>query len=274
MGVIYEIVNNCNHKIYIGQTRNDPKIRWEHHLWSIENQDYPLYRAMRKYGKKNFSFNIIEKIDNNLLDEREKYWIKKKNTYIPNGYNCTLGGTGVLKYNEQEVINYYILNKNNASLTAKFFKATEATISSILKRNNIKTSNSTDHFKKPTIQLDLNGNFIKRYHYSLPASEQTGIDRSSILLSAYSKAKKTAGGFLWIYEEDYDINKLYGYKNPSWKPIRCLETGIDFDSISQACLWLKENNSRLNGTIKGMCSNINRAIKKDIKAYGYHWVKI
>ena len=274
MGVIYLITNTCNKKKYVGQTRDDPNIRWKRHLWGGDNDDYPLYRAMRKYGKENFTFEIIEEIDNSFLDEREKYWIKKNNTYVPNGYNCTLGGAGNLKYNEEEILNYYFSNRDNASKTARFFGAHPVTILNILRRNNIKPSFTYDHFKKPVIQLDLNGNFVKRYEYSKIASEETGILRDSILNSALSNGTSVGEGFLWIYEEKYDSNKKYGYKNPDWKPVRCIETGQDFKSITEACLWLKDNDSSIKGQVKGMNSNINRAIKNNIKAYGYHWSKI
>lgn len=274
MGVIYLITNSCNGKQYVGQTRNNPKIRWERHLWGGDNDDYPLYRAMRKYGKENFSFEILEEIDNNLLDNRERYWIKKKNTYVPNGYNCTRGGSGNLKYDEEKILNYYFTHNNNATQTAKFFGAHEVTILNILRRNGVKPSSTVDHFKKPVIQLDLNGNYIKKYNYSLSASEETGIERDSILRSARSKGTSIGEGFLWVYEDDYDETKKYGHRNPDWKPVRCLETGQDFKSISDACLWLKDNDSSITGNIYGMNSNINRAIKRNIRAYGYHWIKI
>lgn len=274
MGVIYIITNNCNGKQYIGQTRDDPQTRWERHLWGGDNDDYPLYRAMRKYGKSNFSFKIIEEIDNKLLDAREIYWIKKKNTYVPNGYNCTRGGSGNLKYDEEKVLTYYFTHNNNAAKTARFFKAHEVTILNILKRNNIKPSLTYDHFKKPVVQLDLDGNFVAKYEYSLPASKETGISRDSILNSARSNGELVGEGFLWLYEENYNNTKAYGHKNSTWKPVRCIETGQDFKSITDACLWLKDNDSRIKGQIYGMNSNISRAIKKNIKAYGYHWARI
>ena len=54
---------------------------------------------MRKYGIENFSIKEIENISDNLLNDREIYWIKEYNSYVPNGYNCDLGGAGVSKFN-------------------------------------------------------------------------------------------------------------------------------------------------------------------------------
>lgn len=46
---------------------------------------------MRKYGPKNFVYEVLEECSNDQLDEREMYWIKYYNTYHC-GYNSTKGG--------------------------------------------------------------------------------------------------------------------------------------------------------------------------------------
>ena len=64
--------------------------------------------AIRKYGKNNFSVEVLEECQENLLDERERYYIKYYNSYNE-GYNLTLGGQdgiGSLKnFNIEEVKN-------------------------------------------------------------------------------------------------------------------------------------------------------------------------
>ena len=59
---------------------------------------------MRKYGIEHFIIECIEETNN--PNEREMYWINKKNTYH-NGYNATLGGDGTKYIDEQQVINAY-----------------------------------------------------------------------------------------------------------------------------------------------------------------------
>lgn len=49
---------------------------------------------MNKYGLENFSFEIVEQVDNDLLNEREIYWINFFQSKTPNGYNLTDGGEG------------------------------------------------------------------------------------------------------------------------------------------------------------------------------------
>ena len=65
---IYKIENKINHHVYIGQSINI-EARWQEHYRngsaneSFINRawyNYPLYRALRKYGLENFEFTIIE----------------------------------------------------------------------------------------------------------------------------------------------------------------------------------------------------------------------
>ena len=93
---IYKITNQINQKSYIGKSKNIEE-RWKQHLrpssWQNE-PNKPLYRAFKKYGIDNFTFSVIEIIDDyNKSDQQEQFWIKKFNTY-QNGYNATKGGDG------------------------------------------------------------------------------------------------------------------------------------------------------------------------------------
>ena len=74
---IYKITNLCNNKSYIGQSVDIEK-RWGEHRRAVNYKNehtynYPLYRAMRKYGIHNFLFEIVEEVDIKSLTEREQY---------------------------------------------------------------------------------------------------------------------------------------------------------------------------------------------------------
>ena len=93
---IYKIENKVNGKIYIGQSVNIPR-RWRQHRNTAidsnkEEYGYPLYKAIRKYGLENFDFSVLEYCEPNILDEREKFYIKKFQAFTE-GYNQTAGGT-------------------------------------------------------------------------------------------------------------------------------------------------------------------------------------
>ena len=57
----------------------------------------PILRAISKYGADNFKFRVIEECNDDKVNEREIYWIKKLEANGKNGYNVTLGGEGVSK---------------------------------------------------------------------------------------------------------------------------------------------------------------------------------
>ena len=62
-GYIYKIYNDVNDKIYIGQTIRTIEHRFCQHIYDSKNEDrnYPLYCAMRKYGKEHFSICELQK---------------------------------------------------------------------------------------------------------------------------------------------------------------------------------------------------------------------
>ena len=54
------------------------------------------------------------------------------------------------------------------------------------------------------VQLSKNGEFIMQYSSMLKAQEATGIDRRQIgKCCRHEKGRKTAGGFKWMYAEEY-----------------------------------------------------------------------
>ena len=86
---IYKIENKINHKIYIGQSIH-PEYRFlEHSRWNNEKNS-PIHRAFRKYGKENFSLEILGWFED--YNEKEKEYIIKYNSKVPNGYNVQPGG--------------------------------------------------------------------------------------------------------------------------------------------------------------------------------------
>ena len=104
---IYKITNQVNEKVYIGQSNNIYK-RWAEHKRLGANGDKCslLYKAIRKYGVDQFSFEIIEKCDESLLDDREQYYIRYYNSYVgwenSWGYNQSIGGKSNRGYHPTE----------------------------------------------------------------------------------------------------------------------------------------------------------------------------
>jgi group I intron endonuclease len=93
MAFIYKATNKINGKNYIGRTSYDKLYkRISSHVWysKHKNSNIPFANALRKYGKDQFEWKILEECKNTDMGQREIYWIDK----IKPEYNVTLGGDG------------------------------------------------------------------------------------------------------------------------------------------------------------------------------------
>lgn len=138
---IYKIENLITHRCYIGQSRNIQK-RWLAHKNAVydkkqKSYDYPIYRAIRKYGIENFSFEIIEQCPVDELNEREKFWIKHFSSY-EKGYNQTPGGESLGSHKltleqvreiKQRLINFKIFDSHQK--IAQDYNVSDDTIQAI-----------------------------------------------------------------------------------------------------------------------------------------------
>lgn len=85
---VYQIRNKINGKIYVGSTTTNFRHRFLQYksgfLRKLDNQPV-LYRALRKYGIENFSFEIVAIVKKKNVLQKEQY-------YIDQGvdYNCAM----------------------------------------------------------------------------------------------------------------------------------------------------------------------------------------
>lgn len=211
MGIIYKISHTENDHVYIGQTVRKLEVRWNEHLKGPEVlPNYPLYRAMNKYGKNKFSIEIIENdVPKEKLDEREIYWISFYDSYR-NGYNQTLGGKSHFKYNidEQEVYDMWDSGMSIKDISIFFGCESRTPIKSILyKYENYDKEKSKEQGEKVAAekkfkaisQWTLEGKHIADFESGLEAEEKTGIDRKNIS-SVLNNKSITAGGYLWTFK--------------------------------------------------------------------------
>ena len=141
-GFIYKITNTINGKSYIGQTIQNIKERFYQHCatkCSKAVSNMAIHRAIKKYGKSNFTVEVIEEIDFANLNDRERYWIKYYNSYN-NGYNSTKGGQDGCKsfkdLDVESIIKEYNTGKSLRTL-GTIFKVDKQTIKDLLIRHNV-----------------------------------------------------------------------------------------------------------------------------------------
>ena len=242
IGYIYKITNLVNQKCYIGQTTKPLKERWKKHQKDATTKnrrcyDYPLYRAIRKYGIDNFTIEIIEECDILLLNEREIYWIKEFNSMSKKGYNQTLGGSGnkQLNLDENQVIATY-KKTNNINQIAKQFNCSPHSINRILTKHNIQIKSSIEIAKDngfETIQFDSEHNEIRRFATIRDAARWieekgiTNVSNTAISLNIRNAILKNhkAYGFYWD-------SLSYTKKKSSQKENKKGKKKIDKDKIN------------------------------------------
>lgn len=90
---LYKITNQINNKVYIGQTSKDLITRFKQHCTKVSKVPY-LKNAIQKYGKDNFSIELIDIAESELVaDQLEQYYISYyKSTNHEFGYNISTGG--------------------------------------------------------------------------------------------------------------------------------------------------------------------------------------
>lgn len=128
---IYGIKNKINSKVYVGKTQTSFGDRWDCHKVKLRNNKHDntyLQRSWNKYGEDNFEFYIIEIIrdskNNELYNEREKYWIKYFKD-LKLSYNMSDGGDGTPGCKVSEHAKRIIGEKNRINMTGR--KASLAT---------------------------------------------------------------------------------------------------------------------------------------------------
>ncbi len=207
MGYIYKITNDINNKVYIGQTIKTIQKRWKQHQCNFTKEYFSqlvLYKAMNKYGVKHFHIEEIEKVENDKLDEREKYWIKFYDSYN-HGYNSTIGGREIALYDfdEEQIIQDYIKLKSARQVALKY-NVDHSTIDNILNRNQVKRFG----------QRERNGQRIKAEKDGEILHFNSICDCADYLIeNGFTKSKKLQTVKQWVSDvANNRREKYYGWK--------------------------------------------------------------
>src|SRR5437899_832975 len=101
---IYVKRNRINGKHYVGQTQRTVAKRWAQEVREARRGDTrPINNAIRKYGLEAFQDIMQCRVENKAtLDAAEKAFISSFNSKVPNGYNLTDGGEGMVGYKHSE----------------------------------------------------------------------------------------------------------------------------------------------------------------------------
>lgn len=232
--IIYKHINKTNGKIYVGQTCQTLSQRWRNGD-GYKNSTY-FYHAIKKYGWDNFEHIILEcGLDKNIVNEREKYWIKY---YQANderyGYNLSDGGGTEYLFNQRH------------------------------KENHQKAINSALGISV----ICLNNKKI--YSTMAQATLDTGAEHISDCCKgkmATSGKDKNGNALYWKYLHEYTGTEHIEIKKQKRKKttVQCVNTGIIYDSAKAA-----ERATGINSSSIGRCCN---GIRNSAGGYKWKWIE-
>lgn len=208
-GYIYCISNDINSQRYVGKTIRNIHERFLEHCKDSKKErceKRPLYSAMRKYGIEHFHVELLEEVDIQDLEEKEKFWITELNSY-KNGYNATEGGDGKILYDYTLFLQDYSNGMTVIEIANKY-NCDEHTVTNGLRACGVNSkTNAIDRQKHSVIQKDKQGNILNTFESQndaaryLIAQGHRGA-RSSICTNigrVLKGQRKTAEGYIWEY---------------------------------------------------------------------------
>jgi len=226
---IYKITNPKG-KIYIGQSRD---IEHRFYYYKLSNkwikEQRKLYNSLQKYSYEKHIFETIEECSEDLLNEKEIYWINYFNS-VNEGLNLKYGGLGG-KHSEEtkQNISKSLMGKKQSKETIekrsqklKGQKRSDYTkqlmseagkgkiitwgdkISEAKKKSTYRHSKEiidkiVQTHSKPIEQYHPDGTLLNTYSSAMEAMRQTGIKNDNINQNLKGKSK-SAGGFIWKYK--------------------------------------------------------------------------
>lgn len=215
---VYKIENLINNKVYIGSTISGFKKRIKEHLYELnkgKHHSSHLQKAFNKYGTNNFEVSILEVCNRESIIQKEQFYLDQYKSYNRNlGYNILNKA-----YNSQG----YKHTEENIILIGQMSKLRGPHPNSInaMRLANLGSKKDENHIirmkeihSKPVIQLDLQGNFIKRWNSITEAKLFLGLSLiDSNISKCCNKKCKSSNGFMWVKEVDYNSSQEYKY-NP------------------------------------------------------------
>ena len=246
MGKIYLIRNHITGKVYVGQTRYTLQHRFTQHLESAGRSNSVLHKSINKHGAENFSIELLEDVADELLNDREVYWIAKYNSVIPNGYNMTAGGGGVSGYRHTEV--------------------TKRAIS-------IKSAELMRNLSEE--ERRARGEKISQYFSGKPKSAEHREHLSRSRMGKYAGSDNPFYGRAHTEETKRKIAEKNSGKVSSRRiPVKAVGNGVEkeFPFMIDAFNWLLDNGYCKSKNYTSVLSTIKRALSNDAyTAYGFKW---
>lgn len=292
---IYKATNKINGKSYIGQT-----IDFEHrkhtHIHRRDGHCDPnsiFHMALDKYGEENFEWEELMKVPSKeFANAMEKTMIWKYGTYKPNGYNLTKGGDGGSMWNAMPVVCLTL----DGVFVKRYDSASEAEkdgfyYGGVLKSCRNESSKTKNHIfmfeddykkngtriytkqkmitkrSKGIYQCDMDGNLLRKFKSIAIAESELGINHSTIVGCAKG-TYKSAGGFIFVYPEDFPIKSIESHKKKK-KGRKVAKVDKDTGEILATYDRMSDAANELGGSHKMIHKVVDDPTRT---AYGFRWI--
>lgn len=234
---IYKITNPKG-RIYIGQSKNISK-RWNQYKYNYEYENHFIKNSIKKYGIELHKFEIVEICEENILSEKEIYWINfYKSNYkkypLEKGMNFTDGGE-----NPPIRILQSQITKNKISEKAKIRHVS----------NRIKNIH----------QYDLLGNLIKIWQ-----PEEYGETKYSEVLKCCKNKKSYYKSSIWCFENILPIIKEKKIKVKECKNRKITSETKKKMSESHKKRWDEQKRKEYSDKFKGRNNYWLKGKKEDV----------
>lgn len=260
---IYMITNKINGKRYIGKSVRIERRFIEHRS---AKTNMAISKAIREYGPDGFTYEILELCSEDMLDERESYWIDYYNTYSGNGYNAAPGGEGAphkVKLSDNDVLDIANMLANEDTPLydiAKKYGVSKKTISDInLGHSRVNITGQTYEFPIRKINKCYCIKTIEELHELLKENNNNIDDVANIIgctrVTIYNWLRQNRLGC-------YDIEQKSLHNGVEQIDI---ETGKILNIYSSASVAAKSIGKKNHGAIHNVASGIGKT------AYGYMW---
>lgn len=193
MNIVYCTTNLINGKKYIGSHNG----KNPNYLGSGTN----FNKAIKKHGKENFIKQILWEGPSEFRYEMEEYWIEYFNAHNNQMfYNMTEKGVGLgwpkgKKRNNKIDYSKIDYSKRNINYSKIDYKKI-----SLKRTENTDYKKQSAKRKKPILQYDLNGNFIKEWPSCKDASNELKLNHGSLNKCCNNK-QLTAYKHIWKYKQ-------------------------------------------------------------------------
>lgn len=303
IGWVYLITNKKTGQLYVGQTGQSIKIRYQQHL-KLTQDSCRIDRAINKHGVDAFDITEIEEVSaksieeyTDLINDRERYWISFYNTYEDDfHYNCTPGGSDYCAASQRHPILVYTIHgeliKKYDSIRDSINDLDLVNVAWVAKVLNnpdkyyrwnkkyilreIDNPLTDDDIKKllelypKCFQYDIDGNLINEFETRMDAWDYLSKNGCDVTLRKFDAISRGycggyVGGYIWRVDPD-DFNSF-----PLPKQLRVVEQR---DSMSGELIAVFNNvaeASQQTGIAKQNIWSCCNPKQRKKSAGGYYW---